>query len=290
MQHRTSVRNAASNVARVAAGIDWLSMSLDRNAPNSGWWANTAHEVMNEVVGEGHVRKGYKLNGYDGWGAGGCFVGERVDGYFAQFSGSYADDSFWRLYRPDAHLSRLDLRVDVQFKEMPPNVARKGYRDGIRANDKLPLARRRKLYLVMGSDGGDTLYVGSPSSDQRGRLYNKEVQSEDPRYSRTWRYECVYRNDYAGAVAQAVIAAGEADFSAIRTIVSQWYGNRGISTSAFATGETSVVPIVRTLPSDVDKRLAWLRSQVAPALRWLQDAGASTEMWESLGLIKPDDS
>jgi len=273
----------------VKAGIDWLTFTLSKDKPAASWWLNKGYEHIRTVAHQGHELKQYRLNGYDGYGVGGCFVGERPNDYMVQFSGSWADDAFWALYRNDCHVSRIDLRVDVKYKIMPQTVARKGYRDAVRANNELPIQRRRKIYILMGSDGGDTLYVGSPSSDQRGRLYNKEIQSEDPLYQRTWRYECVYRNDAASRVATVTYEAGSHDFSAIRSIVATWYANRGISTRQFSTGAIITLPLTRTIPSDVEKRLVWLKTQVAPALRFLQEHGATTEMLEALGISPKED-
>lgn len=274
-----------SAIDQVRAGIDWLTMTLPTDHHGSSWWANAGYEALRSVVATGHEMKQYRLNGYDGHGVGGCFVGERQDGYMCQFSGAFGDDAFWSLYRPDCHVSRLDIRVDVKYTVMPQDVARKGYRDAIRSNNELPAGRRRKIYLLVGSDGGSTVYVGSPSSDQRGRLYNKEIQSEDPLYSRTWRYECVYRNDAAQSISAVINAAGAEDFDTIRSIVATWYHSRGLSTRQFATGSIVTLPLVRTIPSDVERRLAWLRTQVSPALRFLRESGATTEMYEALGII-----
>lgn len=285
----TDVRGKKPAIEQIRAGVDWLTMTLPRAAHEGAWWlGNMLTHLRNEVAPD-HIVKQYRLQGYDGWGSGGCFVGEREDGYMGQFSGSFADDAFYQFHRRDAHISRIDLRVDVKYVIMPQTIARKGYRDAIRANEGLPISRRRKIYLLVGSDGGDTLYLGSPTSEQRGRLYNKEVQSEDPIYSRTWRYEVVYRNDTANSIAGVLQSHEADDFDAIKTIVASWYGNRGIHTRHFGTGKIVAVPLVRTIPSDLEKRLVWLRTQVAPALRFIQEAGATNEMLEALGIVVPQE-
>lgn len=285
----TDVRSRKHIIEQVRAGVDWITMTLPHAANEGAWWLGGMLTHLRQECAPEHIVKQYRLQGYDGWGSGGCFVGEREDGFMGQFSGSFADDAFFKFHRRDCHVSRIDLRVDVKYRIMPQTVARKGYTSAIRANDELPASRRRKIYLVMGSDGGDTLYVGAPSSEQRGRLYNKEIQSEDPIYGRTWRYEVVYRNDSAAAVCNTVKAHEESDFDVIRSIVASWYGNRGIATRHFGTGKIIAVPLARTIPSDLEKRLVWLRTQVAPALRFIQEAGATNEMLEALGIVLPQE-
>lgn len=280
----TVVRGERMTVDQVRAGIDWLTMTLGKDRSASAWWMDQAIKHIREMTAGSYQLKQYRMQGYDGFGAGGCFVGERETDYIAQFSGHYADDAFWALARDDAHCSRIDLRVDVKYKVMPQNIAKGGYRNALTSNAQLPAQRRRKIYLIVGSDGGDTLYLGAPSSEQRGRLYNKEIQSEDPLYSRTWRYECVYRNDSAQRVVSILRASGATDFDVIRSIVSTWYRDRGVSVKHFGGNAVTSIPLTRTIPTDVEKRLSWLRNQVAPALKFLQEQGASAEMMDALGI------
>lgn len=289
MSRRTNVRSKPAQVEAISAGVDWLTMTVPYHAQDAGWWQSRASECLVEVKEEGHQMRPSTMLGYAGWRCGGCFVGERMDDRMVQFSGSYADRFYERLYRKDAHFSRVDLRVDVKFSEMPATIAKKGYASALRANSKLPASRRRKIYILMGSDGGDTLYIGSPTSEQRGRLYNKEVQSEDSTYTRTWRYECMYRNDAARAAIDAIIGLSGDTVGRIKSVVATWYNQRGIYTGHFAGSETVTLPIARTLPSDVEKRLVWLKSQVAPALRMLREHGALNEALEALDLPSRDE-
>lgn len=273
-------------IEAVRAGIDWITLTLPRSAARADLWYHTCLAALHLVETEGNKPKERTMLGYAGRGVGGCFVGRRDSDYIAQFSSHHADTVFSNIYRADAHVSRIDVRADVTYPVMPQDIARKGYRDAIRTNNELPSPRRRKLYLLMGSDGGDTLYMGSPKSESRGRLYNKEVQSEDVSFVRTWRYECVFRNDRAVRTAEILFSRGENYSRAALAIVATWYRDRGVSTAGWGGGETIPIKLARTLPSDVDTRLNWLRSQVAPALRYLEEAGFTNELIEALGIMK----
>jgi DNA relaxase NicK len=275
-----------TSIELIRSGIDWLTVTLGRDSPMADFWYLKAKSSLHLFESEGYKPKDKQLLGYYGKAIGGCFVGERHDGYMAQFSGHHADQVFWQVNRSDMHTARIDLRVDVTYTEMPNDIARKGFDHVLRANKELPVQRQRKCYLLMGSDGGDTLYLGAPTSEQRGRLYNKERESHHVNFNRTWRYECIYRNDSAARVVDA-IREGEQDYSrTVLAIVASWWGNRGVPVSQW--GRTASIPIrlTRTLPTDVEKRLSWIRAQVAPALRWLEEAGASNDMIEALGIMK----
>src|SRR5206468_1092380 len=134
-------------------------------------------------------------------------------------------------------------------------------------------AQKRKMYLITGTDGGQTLYVGAPSSDQRGRLYNKEVQSEQPEYARTWRYETVLRNERATNALHRVQAEKSNRSSYISAIVALWWESRGIEAPWSYNAEVDPLPPQKTLPSDVEKQLEWIRVQVAPTIRRLTAQG-----------------
>jgi len=171
------------------------------------------------------------------------------------------------------HISRVDLQVSVKFDVMPPSIAKKGYKDANHSNNDLPPSRRRKIHIIIGSDGGDTLYVGSPSSEQRGRLYNKEVQSQDPLYERTWRYEVVYKNAYATDVCDKVYKRGDDPAAYISALVALWYEARGVEAPWVFNNLIASLPLIKTLPSDVEASLKWLAEQVAPTIRRLCEQG-----------------
>jgi DNA relaxase NicK len=167
---------------------------------------------------------------------------------------------------------------------MPSNIAKEAYRDATVANRRLPSHRRRKLYIIVGSDGGDTFYLGSPSSDQRARIYNKEVQSEDPDFVRTWRYECVYRNDYATSVANTLNRTAFVIEEAVLSIVASWLQQRGINCALLKAGDGMALPISRTLPTDIETKLRWIRTQVRPTIKLLIERGMQDELLEALGI------
>jgi len=275
-----------ATIEAVRAGVDWLTLTLPRNAPRADLWYLTCVSALHLVETEGNKPKERKLLGYYGRSVGGCFVGERQQDYMAQFSSHHADAVFSNIYRSDAHVSRIDIRADVTYPVMPLDIARKGYRDAIRANNELPLSRRRKLYLLVGSDGGDTLYLGSPTSESRGRLYNKEVQSKHDLFMRTWRYEVILRNNRAVRAAEILFSRGESYSGAALGIVATWYASRGVSVRGWGGGEEIPINLARTISTDIDTRLEWLRRQVAPALRYLEEAGYTNELAEALGIMK----
>jgi len=269
---------------QVTAGVDWITATLRRGALMDQEWLERGLRQLDAVVEDGHKLEYWRMQGYEGVRAGGCFIGSREDTHMMQFTGSYADMAFDSVYRYDAHVSRLDLQTTVKYKVMPKRVAKDAYKHAITENETLPVSRRRKIYIIVGSDGGDTCYVGSTSSAQRGRIYNKEVQSEDILYSRTWRWEVVYKNDEATACAGRVPKTGSNRPQMVCDEVGHWYEKRGITVPWLLAETPLPIRPVRTLPTDIERKRNWLAHQVRPTVEYLLTVCERDDILQLLGL------
>lgn len=268
----------------VTAGLDWFTATLGTGAVLDQEWVEKGLKCIDKVVKEGETLEYWKTQGYEGVKAGGCFVGTRADTHMIQMSGRYADVYFDELYRYDAHYSRIDVQTTVKFKTMPKRIAKDGYRDAITENSTIPMARRRKIFLIVGSDGGDTLYLGSTGAIERGRLYNKEVQSEDTNYSRCWRYEVVLKNERATQFSGVISTktANRVAFCADWTAI--WYQKRGVHVPWIYDETVVPLPPIKTLPTDTERKLNWLAHQVRPTVQELVDKLGRDAILTVLGL------
>lgn len=255
------------------AGVDWLSATLPIDNDTSAHWKRACMAQLERIARDGNKVVERSLLGFTGHSVGNCFMGSNLTHTFAQFTGHHANDVFDSIYRHDLHISRIDMQVSVTFDKMPLTLARKAYADANSQNETIPKHRRRKVNLIIGSDYGDTLYIGSPSSDQRARLYNKEVQSAVPEYERTWRYECVLKNDYATEVCHSLYRERVRHLAYIASFCAAFFEKRGVTAPWAFQDEEDLLPIIKTLPTDVEKKLTWLASQVAPTIRYLCEAG-----------------
>jgi len=275
-------------IERLTAGIDWLSMSMPRERVLSNLWLNDGIRAITAIEKEGQTLISRKLLGFEGVSAGNCFVGQNETHNFMQFCGHYADQYFTRLYDSSCKVSRLDIQVSVKYDVMPKNVAKECYRDSKRASDALPVGRKRKVWIIVGSDGGDTTYIGSASSEQRARIYNKEIQSDDPAYTRTWRFEVVFKNNLSTEFASQLSSGTVDRAEAITNAVSHWLSLRGIREDYIGTGGVVPLPIERTLPTDIERKLAWLETQVKPTIKYLCGKGFRDTLL--LSLFPPEEN
>jgi len=268
----------------VTSGVDWITATLPLGAVLDQEWLYNCLQRIDEVVKEGYELEYSTLNGYQGVKAGGCFVGSRFDGHMVQFSGRFAHSFFDTVYRYDAHISRLDVQTTVKYKTMPKRVAKEAYRDAIKENETIPVSRRRKIWIIVGSDGGDTCYVGSASSDERGRIYNKEVQSEDPLYSKCWRFECALRNERATTLARSIAArlTDRVQFCSDSTAI--WFEKRGVTVPWIFDASIIPIPPLKTQPNDIEKKCNWLAHQVRPTVEYLLTVMPKDTILQLLGL------
>jgi Replication initiation factor len=285
----TSVIPPRYLIEQVTAGIDYLTATLPQAAGTGDLWVEHCLKTLDTISKEGYELRERTLLGYYGVSAGNCFVGSRDDTHIVQFTGAHANDWFTSIYRPDLHVSRIDVQTTVRYEVMPLNVARSGYNGCQTANAGLHLPKRRKLVLITGSDGGDTLYIGAPSSDQRGRIYNKEVQSESPEFVRTWRFEVVFRNDLASSIAGQCPYPFPTRAEWAKNICYEWFTSRGVQDLAFRGQVDCLLPLNHTRPSDVERKLHWIEHQVAPTVRFLTEHGYGDTIKSLLGFTTQPD-
>lgn len=271
-------------IEKMTAGVDWLSMSMRADSTSYHDWRARCYHSVEQIARDGNELKPRSLLGYYGVSAGNCFLGENPSGSYCQLTGHYANEYFSEVYDPKCKVSRIDAQITVKLDVMDKNVGKRAYRDATRQNESLPVSRRRKLWIIVGSDGGDTCYVGSASSEQRGRIYNKEVQSEDLEYTRCWRYEVVLRNELAVQFAATLSNTGGRYTQSVHTLCVEWFRLRGVDTSDMQTGDSVVIPLERKRPSDVNRKLDWLHTQVRPTVKYLIDAGMYDKVISALEL------
>ena len=64
---------------------------------------------------------------------------------------------------------------------------------------------------------------------------------------------------------------------------ADFFQERGLILPWYAEIDHNILPIEREVPSDADRKLNWMRTQVKPALRWLIENGYRAEAMRELG-------
>lgn len=149
------------------------------------------------------------------------------------------------------------------------------------------------MSLLLNEDRGDTLYLGAPASDQRGRLYNKDRESREPEWKGCWRYEVQFRRAAALSAVRSV-ASVESEGPTVAALVHGWFYGRGVHPRYEPNTVADLLAPAKRVADDA-RWLTWVRRCVQPTARrlavrygWRYVAEAcvgridSVEAWESM--------
>lgn len=276
--------NPYENVTKVEIGCDWLTMTLNHNNGDLSFHLDRLLAFEKSLLQDGHSQELSQWQGYSGRKTGSFFVGERADGYCVRVSGSAAASAFGILYRPDWHVSRLDLAVTVW---LTPAVSGLGL-DALQSARLAKIAGKVKNPATIthyeDDNGGFTLYIGKRTSAFYSRLYNKEAQSKDMYYEGAWRYELELHNQTASSTASELFYSLFPQQEAICSAVWSYYHGKGINPAfpTFPTGFEVVSPLKES--TTVEKQLRWLETQVRPTVAELIRNGYTSSAMAALGL------
>lgn len=279
-----------TTLTRVTAGIDWISGTLPEGVLDYQTWIGDCEWALMQIAKEGYVIEKRRNQGYEGFGFGNTFVGTNERGAFAQFTGEKAHYAYPFLEHPSVHISRLDLQVTTQMAVMDNTIGEKHYASANTYDQNLPQNRQRSIDRYTSKGGGYTLYIGSASSPQRLRVYNKQAQTEDIFYTRCWRYEMVYRNRVSDLLYRSVLSKGDTPEQFIVSNVVNATRERGVNILGLEhiTPEPLDMPVKP--PTDIERKLKWLATQVKPTIKKLSEAGYGDQAARAMGLWVPEES
>jgi hypothetical protein len=236
----------------------------------------------------GEKLKVHKWQGYDGFKSGPFFYGERADGACSWGSGVAAEPLFIATRALSLHPTRLDLQTTLVLPWDTTGYARR-FAEAVKASSEgagrgggRPGGRPTSVQLIESFGDGDTVYVGSPTSEVRGRSYDKHKESGGNFPPNSWRYEVQYKGSQAEQVYGHLKGSNDVG-KAVVSHVAQWYDDKGVP---MPLEHVEAVEKVRTAPheSDVERSLRWLRDTVRPAVQDLCDRGYFLKVLDALGL------
>lgn len=277
------------NVQGIRSGVDWLTCTMAGDEGERARWANRGIVLLERCKREGEDLQERAIMGYRGVGFKNCFVGARDTDTMIQFTGQYAHRYFHRIMAPGLHISRIDVQSTVQYHYMPDGLADAALRDLTNAIANKLLNAKSKGYKLTGIDGSATAYIGAPTSSQRGKVYNKELESGMEEYARSWRYECVFRNERAQPIAYQIWDASTRWIKECYNISAAWFRSRYIHDEWNLNADLTVLPVLTLEKTSTQKQLDWLEKQVRPTVNRLREKGKIAEAYQALGLRLDDE-
>lgn len=252
----------------LSSGVDWITVTYPSyELPE--FVQDVCFITLERLVAEGSKPYLQSLYGYSGTKIGQLFFGTGKSGSIVQVSGNLADKLWVQLSGNNGKCTRIDLRVDVLLGIDTPTLALRHaeesrvYRDANKKN--------WKIRYIDGYGAGDTTYTGSFQSLSFGRVYDKWRESKLDQYRNVWRYEVVYRKDYANSIFTQLQNASSWRKSSGDTI-HQYFSSRGIVPLYNVIEPNALVPTSQEIPAD-SKRLQWLEDTVKPMIQGLAARG-----------------
>lgn len=103
--------------------------------------------------------------------------------------------------------TRIDIQVTLKPKARRTKLIKLG--QYLKEGKYGPISNRRKINVrYQGSDTGDTIYIGSPTSEKMKRIYDKYLTDEDGNSKQYERYEIQYRKRTAQTVFGTILKDG----------------------------------------------------------------------------------
>ena len=223
--------------------------------------ASLDQDAANKLAGltiDGTFRR---LYGYAGFVKDNLFVGDNGTRFLLQATGSRANDAISLIETSWAGLSvaRIDIQLTVLVVDADAIIA-----------STMPPKPYKAIRITNLGERGSTLYVGSPSSRCRLRLYNKTAESGEERIAgmERLRIELQCRDSYADrGLINMKANAGDMFFRYYVLKMTDGYITAIIDKAFRHSDLVSMVDTV-TAKSE-DSRKQWLEHSVLPAIQKL---------------------
>lgn len=269
-------------ISQVAASCDWMTRTFAHQKTRDLVWSDF-HNQVDAFRKEGYDHQDWSWMGYQGISIAGMSWGHREDTDILRLSGGTAERLFNVFSRYEGNCSRLDVALTFMFTRPIHHVASTAYRDVAELGEPASI---RTYSLVVNSKGGETLYVGSRSSDQFGRLYDKSAEQGDEEIGHTWRYEVEFKAERAKLALTRLTSMRDRDML-YSALVHGFFDKRAVPVPKIEGGEFVHLEAAAH-PRDDDVSLAWLARQVRPVVKRLVEHGRGEEVIDALRVGRSD--
>lgn len=261
-----------------AVGCDWLTATGSSPEGRSSLW-DLGNRLLHGAEAEGQHATGWHANGYRGWRCEGVGLGVREDSVILRLSGLQAAKQWREAAAAGENLSRLDLAVDCEADPPVPGLGAQVYEDAghVPSKNGRPPGRSR----FVDGYGGQTTYIGSRTSEQFGRLYDKGVEQRARAPGAWWRWEVEFKGERAWSLGRTLtpIQAVERPMLAL---VAEWFRDR--TGHAPPSSSRAVKYFEGRKISTDEERLHWLASAVRPTVATLIERLGRRRVLTALGI------
>lgn len=268
-----------NRILRIESGVDWITVT---GKGNRAWERvqGMAQALWSDETARGEKHRHESRHGFSMSCAGGVQYGSGKDGWMVVLTSGMARKHWMAFAAYGDKVTRIDLQATIWHENdtegMIEAIHGKAWEEGNKAT-------RNAMTIILNGKKGDTLYYGSRSTAQFGRIYDKWRQQKfSPPFKYALRYEVEFKKPLSGEVVRWMLDENPTD-DQIAARVFQWFHNRQIS-----------VPQICTIPNDaiqypqevtpIERKLEWLRKTVRPVYRQLVALGFQIEADGSIGV------
>lgn len=206
--------------------------------------------------------------GYRGKAVDSSFLGLGPIGMWLVVSGPEAERGLDAVLPSGARVTRVDIALTVRLESDSPTMAREVRQQAMRHRRKIDERHREQVTFYTSTGGGETVYLGAPSSDRRLRVYDKWRESGDDSFKHCWRFELQYRHERAEQIFRGAQAASDRKAALSGTVLAH-VAEREIDVLGGLRISDLVHTSIPRRPDDAAKKLAWLSTSVKPAVKRL---------------------
>lgn len=266
------------------AGCDWLTMTYKPQEYEAFQQAlKGANIIMGMEVQGGATEKQCRLRDYEGVRAGAVFAGGREDGYIIEASSDKADylAQFVIQNGCEGRASRLDLQATIRLDRDRRGIARDTLARIFKQEQEGAWPSQMGFSFFAGGDRGDSLYVGSRSSEVYRRLYDKSRESGLEAGLWLWRWEVEFKGKRARQ-AMVTLYTYHNNAACAQNLVGTDWRKLGLPESwMFHVKHDELAPLPQK--TDDEKRLKWLEKLVRPSVNRLRRNGRGDDALDALG-------
>jgi hypothetical protein len=269
----------ANGIVKVESGVDWITLTGDKQA---SWEAvrGMAQTLWAEQVARGNKAFQTSRHGFALSCIAGVQYGKGKEGWMIVLSGELAQ-AYWMPFAAYAkNVSRVDLQTTIYYERdtagMIEDIHKQAWLDGSKKT-------RNAMSIILNGKKGDTLYYGSRTSSQFGRIYDKwRQQKYSPTFKNAVRFEVEFKKPLSGEAVRWMLEEMP-NAEQISAKVLNWFSDRGISAPQICTEANNAIqyPAKET---PIDKKLDWLKKTVRPVYRQLVALGFQIEADGSIGV------
>lgn len=268
-----------NSILQVESAIDWLTIT---GSSNASWEkvSGMALSLWEDQAGRGNKHFHQSRHGFSMNCCGGVQYGQSRSGWMVVLQSALAA-KFWMPFAAYAgNVTRVDLQVTIWYQEDPAGTISDLY---LEREENPKRKGETNTTLILGQDRGDTLYVGSRSSAQFGRIYDKMRQSKNSsHYKNALRFEVEFKKPLSGEVMRWLLT-NDPSSEQICAKVLNWFALRGIEVPNICTSGDNAIQLP-SKETPIESKLNWLRKTVRPVYRQLKLLDLQTLADEAIGV------